>query len=402
MIQGNAILVIDLGNSSTKCKVLFGKDPATGKYRERRVDLSNVFAPITEDYEVSADYSEDTSTIIKVDTTLNGKVIKGHFCNGELQEKEKPLCAIKPSASDKKYNLDSTALSYRLAFLHASKAIMGMSRVTDYSQLDVAWTVVTLLPPGDIDNGKDKISKLIKDIEVVESVFPKVSIPIKVNNVIVLPEGLCAYMGVVYDKGRLFRPAYQYLVEETVLIFDIGAGTTDCMLVKNNKLVQNSKYTVTQGGNNVYQIVRRQLRMKGLDLDDIDIKKGIIKGFVKDGSKEISIVDLVNEAKTEVAQKIISEFQDFLDLTDIKVRSVGRVLICGGGSMADSDVPEIKALSEKVVENFKTLSPNSELVEIPTHIVHKEQPNGDIIKVEEQISPRDLNLIGACIMAEAF
>lgn len=400
MIQGNANLIVDLGNSSTKCTVQFGKDSQTGKFREREFEVPNVFAPIDANYEVSSDYDDSTSTILKVDTELNGKAIKGYFCNGELQAKEKPTATIKPSATDKKYNLDSTVLSYNLAFLFACKAIMNMNRVSDFSQLDITWTVVTLLPPGDIDVGKEPIKNIIEGITKVEAIFPKCEIPIKVARTFVLPEGYCAYVASVYDKGHVFRPDNKFLTDEIVLVFDIGAGTTDCLLIKKNKLVQNSKYTVTQGGNNVYQYVRRKLRMNGLDLDDSDIRNGIIKGVVKDGSKEISIVDIVNDAKAEVATKIISEFQDFIEVTDIKIRSVGYVLICGGGSMKDSEADEIMSLSDKIIERFKQLSPNSELVKIPTHIVQKELEDGDTKKVEEQISPRKLNLIGASIMAE--
>ena len=400
MVQGNGILVVDLGNSSTKGKVLFGKDSQTGKFRERKFDLSNVFAPIDEGYVVSSDYDDSTSTILYADTSLNGRVIKGNFCNGDLQAKEKPLCTIKPSASDKKYNLDSTVLSYRLAFLYAYKAIMNMQRISDFNQLDITWSVVTLLPPGDLDEGAEPLKNLIRNIDRLQVVYPEVDIPIKIDKVVVLPEGYCAYAGVVYDIGHQFRPDYKFLTEETVLVADIGAGTTDILLIKNNKLVQNSKYTITQGGNNVYQLVRRKLRMQGLDIDDSDIKNGIITGEVKDGSKKISIVNIVNEAKAEVAQKIVSEIQDFLEVTDIKARSVGYVLVCGGGSMQDSDVKEIIPMSNKVIEYFKQLSPNSDLVKIPTHLVNKELEDGDIVKVEEMISPRELNLLGASILAE--
>lgn len=400
MVQGKAILVVDLGNSSTKGKVLFGKSSQSGKYREKRFDLPNVFAPIESDYEVSPDYDEFNSAIIKVDTELNGVDIKGYFCNGDLQAKEKPMATIKPSATSKKYDLESTVLSYRLAFLQAHKAIMNMQRVSDFSQLDITWKVVTLLPPGDVDEGKDKIIDIVKSITEVESVLPQAKIPIKIESVAVLPEGYCAYAGVVYDVGCVYRPEYKYLLEETVLVIDIGAGTTDCLLIKNNKLVQSSKHTVTQGGNNVYQYVRRKLRCKGLDLDDTVIRNGIIKGVVKDGSKEESIVDIVNDAKAEIAQKIISEFQDYIEDSDIKVRSIGHVLVCGGGSMADSDVPEILPLSKRVFDFFHKLSPNSSLIELPKHTVTKNSEDGDTEKVVETISPRDLNLLGASILAD--
>ena len=402
MVEGNATLVVDLGNSSTKCTVLFGKNNKTGKFNERRFDLSNVFAPIDEGYQVSSDYDTETSSIMSVDTMLDGRSIRGHFCNGELQFKEKPLATIKPSASSKKYNLDSTVLSVRLALFNAVREVMSMSRVSDYKQIGVTWTVVMLLPPGDIDEGKDAMTDIIKAVNSVDMIYPEVSIPVEVTKVVMLPEGMCAYVGVVYDRGHVYRPDYKFLTEESVIVFDIGAGTTDCLLIKNGVLVQNSKYTVTQGGNNVFQLVRRKLRRNGLDIDDEDLHNGIIRGYVKDGVKEVSIIDEVNSAKSEVAQKIISEFQDYLDVTDIKLRSVGYVLVVGGGSIQDSDCQEILPLSYRVIENFKTLSPNSELIEIPKHTIQKILPDGDVETVEEVISPRDLNLIGASILAEVL
>lgn len=400
MIQGNATLIVDLGNSSTKAKVLFGKNNTTGKFRERSFEVPNFFASIQPGYEVSADYSDETSTILRVDTTLNGHRVVGDFCNGELQQKEKPLSVIKPSASDKKYNLDATVLSYRLAFLYACRSIMSMQKIMDFSQLDITWTVVTLLPPGDIDTGRQPMIDLISDIKEIEAVYPAVKIPINISKVVVLPEGFCAYAGVVFDTGHVYRSDYKFLTEESVLVIDIGAGTTDICSIINNKLVQNSKYTISQGGNNVYQQVRRALLIKGYTFDEEAIKAGILSGTIKDGSKPISIVDFVNEARAEVAQKIVAEIQNFLELTDIRARSIGYVLICGGGSMHDSTVDEIRPMSEKIMESFKQLSPNSENIIIPKHTVTKELADGDVMRQEEQISPRHLNLIGASILAE--
>lgn len=400
MVNGTATLVIDLGNSSTKCKVLFGKDSQTGKYRERKFELSNVFAPIAQGYEVSADYNDSTSTILSVDTELNGRPIKGHFCNGDLQLKEKPLSTIKPSASDKKYNLESTVLSYRLAFLFAHKMIMNMQRVTDYSQLDITWNIVTLLPPGDLETGKEPLTNIIRGVDKVDSVYPAVTLNIKIDKVVVLPECFCAYTGTMYDSGRVFRKGYERYAKETVLIIDIGAGTSDMLIVDNNQLVQNSKKTINQGGNNVLQLVRRKLMLSGINIRKEAVQNGIILGVVKDGAKEVSIIDIVNEAKKEVAQVLVSEVQDFFELTGITAQSIGYLLLCGGGSMRDSEVAEIIPLSDAVAEFFKALSPNTQLIDLPKHTVTRETSEGVFERIEEQISPRDLNLIGAGVLAE--
>lgn len=400
MVQGNATLVVDLGNSSTKGRVLFGKDAKTGNYRVRSFDLSNVFAKIDSNYEVSSDYSDLTSTILRVDTTVGGLEVKGDFCNGELQQRESPKSIIRPSAVDKKWNLDSSALSFRLALLHAYKAVMDISRVTDFRQVDVSWNVVTLLPPGDVDTGREPITEMIKSITHIESVYPEASIDIRINKVMVYPEGFCAYAGVVFGAGSVYRAETKFLTEESVLVLDIGAGTTDICVIRNGKLVQSSKYTIQTGGNNVYQQVRRQVMKQGMWLDEADIQRGVVTGVVRDGAKQVSIIDTVNQAKETVSQTLVAEVQDFLELTDTKLRSIGYILICGGGAMSESDVPEIHPLSERVFESIRKLSPNCGLVQIPTHVVTKEQPDGDIKRVEEQISPRELNIVGASILAE--
>ena len=401
MIQGKAILVVDMGNSSTKCKVKFGKD-SSGRYRERDFELSNSFSFVENGYEVSSDYNELTSTIMNVDTVVNGMELRGHVCNGELQLREFPLKAMKPTANQKKYESRESALSIRQAFIQAYREILFMNRQTDFNQVDVTWNVFVLLPPGDIAIGKDKMINLVKNVNRIQAVYPAVDINARIDNVVVLPEGFCAYVGAVYDAGMIIRPDYQYLLDETVIVFDIGAGTTDVLIIRNNKLIQNSRLTITYGGNNVFANVKKAIRLRGIEIDEEELRQGIIKGYIRDGAKKVSIIEEVNKAKVTVAENIIHELQTYFEDSEIKLRSIGYVLICGGGSMQDSECREIVPMSSKLLENFKLYSPNCELVVIPKHIVTKENADGTCTKVEESISPRELNLVGAGILAEKY
>ena len=402
MIKGSATLVIDLGNSSTKGLVLFGKNAKTGKYNKRKFDIPNVFSPVSGDYEVPDEYSEETSSVLCIDSAINGVDLSGNYCTGEIQQKEFPSSTIRPSATRKKYECESTPLSLRMAFLYAYRCIMDMNKTRDYGSVDVTWKVITLLPPGDIEQGKAAILSLVDEIKSIDFVFPEVHIDIKIDKSVVLPEGYCAYIATVFNEGQSFREDYEYLSHETVLVFDIGAGTTDIILVKDNKLVQNSKHTIQQGGNNVYQLVRRKLQLKGLDLDEADVRKGVIEGYVKDGSKKIQIIDIVNDAKTTIAQKIVTQIQDFLELTDIKARSVGYLVACGGGAMRDSNCDAIIPLSEKVIEFFKGLSPNAELVQEPIETIKEQDEDGEVHTVERRLNLREMNVIGASILAEVM
>ena len=166
---------------------------------------------------------------------------------------------------------------------------------------------------------------------------------------------------------------------------------------------QSSKHTVNQGGINLFNIVRQSLRLAGIDVDTEELQLGVIKGSIKDGAKNISIVDYVNKAKNEVAIKIVSDFQDYLSTTDIKMRSVGFVITCGGGSMSDSECPEIEPLSTKIIEVVKQLTPNAEIVKLPK-VSRKvtDEESGDSKVIEETMSARLLNLIGASILAEVI
>ena len=175
------------------------------------------------------------------------------------------------------------------------------------------------------------------------------------------------------------------------------------MLIKENTLVQRSKHTVNQGGINVFNIVRQELRLDGIDIDTEDLERGLVKGFIKDGAKSMSIVDYVNKAKNTVATKIVSDFQDYLSISDIKMRSVGAIIVSGGGSMSDSECLEIDTLGNKITAAVKQLAPNAELVKLPK--VSKrvtDEETGDSKVIEEELSPRLLNLIGASILAEVM
>ncbi len=401
MVEGVAKLIVDIGNSSTKGMVLFGKNEKTGKFNARQFEISNVFGIVqNENYEVTDDYNPSTSTILSIDTVLNGNSIRGHFSNGELQEKEFYQSVIRPSARLKKYDNDTTALSIRMAFLYAYKALLKMTGVSDFSELNINWEVITLLPPGDIDLGKDKMTAIVKGVDRVDCVYPKCSFKVKIDTVTILPEGFCAYAGIVYDNGLVFRQGYKYLTENTVLVLDIGAGTTDILLIKDNKQVKQSRFTIDQGGNNIESKVKVHLNQLGYSLDPRAITEGVITGKIKVGSKTVDIVDDINNAKEVVAGNIISSVVEYLESADIRTSSIGYLIICGGGSIDDATDKGIRSLSDLILDKFKAYVPNAEKVKIPEHEVLEELADGDVKKVTKPISPRDLNLIGASILAE--
>lgn len=401
MVSVEAILVLDLGNSSTKVTVMHNKDKDTGRYQERSFELSNTFAPLEEDYEISSDYNDRTSTVLRLNEEFCGISMQGLYCNGDLQMRERPTATIKPSAKAKKWELDATLLSIKLAFLRAYKEVMTMRRVTDPTQLEIKWDVVAMLPPGDIDVGKGKVIDIIKGVTSVDATFPEMHCDITVNKVSVYPEGFGAYVAVVYDRGCTIREKYGFLKDETILVFDIGAGTTDCLIISNNAMIQDSKYTIDLGGNNVSAQVKKWLRSEGYDVNNDVLAAGLISGAVKVGATSIDITDAINRAKADTATKIVAEFDNYLDTTDVKISQVGYILPAGGGSTEGDSEKGIHSLSEYLLKEVRRIARNAEIIDLPKvkqRIVNEE--TGETTVTEGVLEARMLNIIGACVLAE--
>ena len=377
--MANTTLILDLGNSSTKAIVVY----EGAKRVEKVLELPNAFALLPSGYHLSRDYTEDTSSILYINTKVDlgndiASELNGYYCNGDLQVRERPDSIIKPSARVNKWLLQSTPLSLHLVFLRAIKSIMTEVGVTDPKELNLVWKVVTLLPPGDYLNGKEAYASLIKSVTKVVGFLPKLQADINIEVVKVFPEGFGSYVSVVYADSTTLREGFEYLATSSVLIVDIGGGTTDIIVIKDNKVIQDSKFTIGLGGNNVRQLVYNNLLSDGLLLDDNTLNEGILQGYVMDGAKKKDITKLVAYARSEVSNKIVSAFNAYLEGTAIKMRSIGYVLFCGGGSIKTQGRV---SMVDNIAANIKALAPNCEIVTPPKMVVGGQSMNTAMMNV---------------------
>ena len=292
---------------------------------------------------------------------------------------------LRPSAVEKKYESEVSEMSMRNAFLQGYLDVSSMTGIP-IDQIDVEWDVVVLLPPADIEEGSEKISKMIRDIQDIDFTMPVVRKDIVIKEVRVLSEGFCAYIGVMCGLDRNIRKDYQYMAKQKTIIFDIGAGTTDITIIENGKAIKASRYSTPVGGNNVHQRVKGKLAVKGFDMPEALVREATEKGYIMDGSKRVSLKKEIAEAKSSVSRMIVSNVRDFFESTGYPIRSIQNMIVCGGGAI--DSIEGIHPLSEYIEGYMKKLSPNIELVTLPNIIVDGK---------EEQISPRILNVIGAGI-----
>ena len=383
MVTGTAKLVIDLGNSSTRVTTQFG-NTQKGNPRTKTIEVSNAFAQMSEkqfeQYKAEGVYTEENSRVF---VTSGGDI----YCNGELCDMEFEKERERPTAMVAKFESLITKWSVMNAFGLGYTAIAEFAN-TDIASIDVDWEVTVLLPPDDVERGSKVMIDLIKGIDKIDFKMPEIAKKIKVNIVKVFPEGFAAFIAVVFEGVNKLRESYKYLVDPhaTVLISDIGAGTTDFLLIKGGKVVYSSRFTRRTGGNNVHQTLRRDLRKQGIVLKDTAAREACEQGFVYNGAEKMDVIDMIASAKREVSRDLIDALIEFFESTMVEVQSINYILPIGGGAV-ESDVEGIHPISQYMVEYLQSISPNLKSIELPV--------SEDGTKMDARLA----NVIGASILA---
>lgn len=381
-------LVVDLGNSETRVATILDKGDGAGSQIDIAV-LDNRFSSIPQN-----NVDEYVDHVNKPENAGKSSIfwLSGNiYCSGELASVEFAQTSYRPSALEKKYESIASRVAlmnaFRYGYLKASE-FFGVS----VDELNPKWIVSVLLPPEDVALGAGKMAEMVKKIERIDFLTPSLRKRVLVDRVTILPEGFCAFIGVLYKRKGVIRSDYKFLREggTNTLICDIGAGTTDFLLIHDGRVVETSKFTKGIGGNNITRIVQKKLRGQGISLSDSMIQKGCLEGKIRVGSKDREIYMEIEEAKKEVSRNLVDSVQEFFESTMIPVNSINYVLIVGGGA-AGSDNPYITPISTYIKQYMRNIAPNVEEVELPVV---------EMFGGAERISPRMLNIIGATVLSE--
>lgn len=393
MTVGTATLVVDLGNSSTRVCVCYGKN-GKGVLRQRSTELDNHYhniGPTAESGELTRlmendAYNENNSVIFK----MNGE----YYCNGEMCRAEYNGGTIRPSASGlRKYQDIASKLALVNAFRYGYQAIEDITG-GEIDSLDISWELSLLLPPEDLDGtGPKQLADMARSISEVDFILPEMKKSVNISKVRIFSEGLCALVAVVLENSQKPRKDYEYLrdPDEVTLIIDIGAGTSDFTLTQGIRVITSSRYTANIGGNNITERVDDLLRRRGIRLSDKIIARGTVSGKVKLGGKEEDVSKEVDAARSEISQTLVNETNKFLERNKYSLQSVNNLLICGGGAV-DSEILGVKSLAEYLTAYIKRISEYINVIELPSVM----DVEGNISKV----SPRDLNIMGATILSD--
>lgn len=373
-IQGTASLIIDFGNSQTRATVVLGRRP-NGKLRQETTSFSNRFYEIPEGYTIPEQYLTDPDTIIFKHSDMV-------WATGSIVDREFTTQAIRPTGANLKANALTTLLSFQKALFMGYNMLSDMGNA-DYNDINVEWDIHVLVPPVEMAEGKKELQESLPSIKEIDFLQPELKKKINIKSVSVYPEGFSAYIGAIFDpNGPTIRKGQDPYTVGSTLIIDVGAGTTDFAIVKDQSLVEEAKATAVVGGNNVEQRVRRKLLETNIRPAKEDLTKAVETGYLKQGISEQDISEEVNFARSEVANLLREEAISFIESSSFPIQSLDYVLICGGGAESIADNPGLVPLGDYLSKEFQNYAKYTER-----------------IPVAPELGLRKLNLIGASVLS---
>ena len=215
MERTKAAILVDIGNSETRCIVVYNNE--TWLYT-----LSNGFAKLTGGYTIPEDYINDKTNVLKIGDS--------YFANGELARRELEYKIQSPMLIKAKSDQESTIRTYSLCFIEAYKKISEITGIP-LEELEIEFDIATALPPTEHKLWSDRLKSMLRGIETIEAVTP---IPftknIYINDISVISEGAAAFTAVMYDEltpeeggGVCESEANEMFFDGDVLVIDIGA-----------------------------------------------------------------------------------------------------------------------------------------------------------------------------------
>lgn len=243
------------------------------------------------------------------------------------------------------------------------------------------------LPPIEVSIGKDKVKESL--IGRYKVTFNKLNKTVEFNivDVTCFEESFMAILSYFFDvNGKLREKAKKYSTGN-ILSLDIGASTTDLVVVSDMKYIERSGQTYKTGGNVAREFLRDDLRaLYGYDVPEELADMAMAEGRIQMGNRYEDISKYVEAAKQKFAAQVVEQMQSYFRKVNIPIQSIRAIIVSGGGSMRSEYVDE----SDNVVI---TSEPMSYYI---TKELNKVCPG---VEVESHIDARLANIYGLFIRA---
>lgn len=243
------------------------------------------------------------------------------------------------------------------------------------------------LPPIEVSIGKDKVKESL--IGKYKVTFNKLNKTVEFNivDVTCFEESFMAILSYFFDvNGKLREQAKKYSTGN-ILSLDIGASTTDLVVVSDMKYIERSGQTYKTGGNVAREFLRDDLRaLYGYDVPEEIADMAMAEGRIQMGNRYEDISKYVEAAKQKFAAQVVEQMQSYFRKVNIPIQSIRAIIVSGGGSMR----------SEYVDESGNVVITSEPMSYYITKELNKVCPG---VEVESHIDARLANIYGLFIRA---
>lgn len=243
------------------------------------------------------------------------------------------------------------------------------------------------LPPIEVSIGKDKVKESL--IGKYKVTFNKLNKTVEFNivDVTCFEESFMAILSYFFDvNGKLREQAKKYSTGN-ILSLDIGASTTDLVVVSDMKYIERSGQTYKTGGNVAREFLRDDLRaLYGYDVPEELADMAMAEGRIQMGNRYEDISKYVEAAKQKFAAQVVEQMQSYFRKVNIPIQSIRAIIVSGGGSMR----------SEYVDESGNVVITSEPMSYYITKELNKVCPG---VEVESHIDARLANIYGLFIRA---
>ena len=126
-----------------------------------------------------------------------------------------------------------------------------------------------------------------------------------------------------------------------VLSFDIGASTSDLVIINDRKFVEHSGYTCKLGGNIIDDLLRNEIRRKlGVEVSNDDIAEAVRTGRLAYGNSYKDVSEELKKCKKQFAKMLFEKIQNYFATNGMGLQSIKAIFMSGGGSMPSSYIDE--------------------------------------------------------------
>lgn len=370
-------VLLDLGNSATRVK-------AVTKKGSKFFELSNQFAVIPEGYCIPEEYINAKNTFFRVEGV--------QYAHGDIVQKEFKTTLIRPTGLMPKVEQLASRLAFIRAYIEVLRYVGEVySLPVNAVELDIELGV--LLPPLQYLAIKEKgyptdMELLSTPLLVQEVEEGETTIRLKYVKAKPIPEGLAAYIAACFEvvDGGITEKLAEF-TEGYTLVIDIGAGTSDIVLLDGGGLIYDSIETLPIGCTNIKNTLDLQCRKTYSFADDTIAP--LITGYLMESGEAIDIVKEVEQAKVKMLEQFNVQLVKYLENLNIAVQQIKGLLVVGGGAVpiVRDGVVVSPALSTHIYKEMQRYAPKIKNI-------------GEYLNKEQDL--RELNIEGLECLAHTW